>query len=213
MALAIGLVSGSIARAGLIVTTFSNAEGFATGSSAPVTLTSGGLSAVFSGGIQQRSFDGPAYNAGPDAYMIVNGTFTGSFGGMMTGNTDVGSVVFNVGVDELSFFAADRANGTPSLRVLGTDGITVLATASITGSSNRVADGATAFSFSSAALGAKIGSIEFDNAGPAGNPPYVIALDSFSASAVPEPSSLCLGTCMLGFAAFRRRRMKPIAFS
>lgn len=205
----IGLVCfASVGHGGFVTTTFSSSE-FSTGSFAPVTLLSGDgtLSATFSGGVQRQSFDGPSYNDGPDAYFFINGTFTGSFGDTQSGSTDIGRVVFNRGVESVSFFAADRANGQPSFRVLSTTG-NELTSQLITATTNRPSGGATAINLDSATLGSLIGSIEFDNAGPAGNPPYVIAIDSFSATAaaVPEPSGalpllfLALGT------VFRRRR-------
>ena len=192
-----------------VVTSFSRADGFASRDFSNVVFSDGDFTATFIGGVQEQSFDGPAYNAGPDAYFFVNGTYTGTFGVRpLTGNTDVGSVQFNTGVQTLSFSAADRANGTPSLRVLGTDG-SVLATETIASTSNRSATAL--FSFDADDLGGLIGGVEFDNAGPAANPPYVIALDSFSATAapvaVPEPSSLAaLAMAATAVAARRRRR-------
>ena len=182
-----------------ISTTFDNAT-FATGSTSNVTLTDGPLSAVFQGGFQEQSFHGPAYSDSNDAYFFINGTYTGSFGRPATGSTDVGIVDFNIGVDTLSFFASDLENGTPSFRVLGVDDTTVLASVSFSNSS------ATQFSFDSATLGAQIGSVEFDNAGPASAPPYGIAIDSFSASAIPEPSSAtAILFAVAGFALRRRK--------
>ena len=200
----------STANAQSISTSFDNAT-FATGSTAPTTLTNGSLSAIFGGGFQEQQFHGPAYNAGPDAYFFVNGGpggFTGSFGRTAFGSTDVGSIDFNTGVDSLSFFASRFGNGTPSFRVLGVDDTTVLASSSITAGSNQNGAGATPFTFDSLSLGGQIGSIEFDNAGPAGNPPYLIAIDSFSASinAVPEPSSAMSIVLAVGGLVLRRRR-------
>lgn len=204
---AAALLFGSVAEAA-VSTSFSNADGFATGATGDVMLSDGALTVTFSGGVQQQSFDGPSYNAGPDAYFFINGTFTGSFGGTQAGSTDVGTISFSTGVDEVSFFAADRANGTPSIRVIADDGVTVLTTVSVTGTSNQ--PGATPFTFTSSVLGDQIGSIEIDNAGPAGNPPYVTAIDSFSASvsAVPEPSSMIAGLVLVGGAATRRLRKR-----
>ena len=202
------LVVSTASAQSTITTSFDNAN-FTTGSTAPVTLSNGGLSAVFDGGFQEQSFHGPAYNAGPDAYFFLNGTFTGNFGRSASLNNDVGSVDFNTGVDSLSFFASRFGNGTPSFRVLGVDDTTVLATSSITAGSNQNGAGATAFSFDSTTLGAQIGSIEFDNAGPNANPPYVIAIDSFSATtnaAVPEPSAAASLMLALGGFVLRRRR-------
>lgn len=200
----------STANAQSLTTSFSQADGFTTGSTANVTFPgSGGLTATFSGGFQEQSFDGPAYNAGPEAYFFVNGTYTGSFGRTATGSTDVGTVSFSTGVDQVSFSAADRANGTGTFRVLDTSGATLLSQ-SIVATDNGTA--AAAFSFDSSVDfdGSQIGSIEFDNAGPAANPPYVIAIDSFSASvnAVPEPSSMLFGLLVPAVAVLRRNRSK-----
>ena len=187
-----------------ISTSFSQADGFTTGSTTDVVLGDATFSATFSGGQQEQSFDGPSYNSGPEAYFFINGNFTGSFGRSVADSTDMGTVDFSVGVTELSFYAADRANGTPSFRILGLDD-QVLDTALITGTSNRASDGAIPFSFSSSDLGALIGGIEFDNAGPAGRPPYVIAIDSFSATAVPEPTTMAIGLlATLGAISVRR---------
>jgi len=193
-----------------VATSFDNGT-FTTGSTAATSVTSsdGVLSASFSGGFQEQALHGPAYNAGPDAYFFLNGTFTGSFNRPVTLNNDLGSVDFNTGVDTVSFFASRFGNGTPSFRVLGVDDTTVLATNAITATSNQT--GAAAFTFDSTTLGGQIGSIEFDNAGPASNPPYVIAIDSFSATtnaAVPEPSAAASLMLAFGGLLLRRRRNK-----
>lgn len=188
-----------------IQTSFDRAT-FPTGQTAPVTLSSGALSAIFDGGFQEQSFHGPAYSAGPDAYFFLNGTFTGSFGRAATGSTDIGTVDFNIGVDSLSFNAARLGNGTPNFQVFGIDDLTLLTSSSITSDSNRVA--ASLFSFDSETLGGQIGSIRFDNAGPNANPPYGIAIDSFSASvsAIPEPSFAMVLLALVGGRLMRRCR-------
>jgi len=196
------------ASASTISTTFATSEGFTTGDTSDVVLSTAGLDVTFSGGLQEQSFDGPAYNNGPDAYFFVNagptGSFTGSFGRSIMGNIDIGTVTFSSGLQELSFNAADRANGTPSFRLLDTGGNLIL-TQTITGTDNRNAD--TFFSYDSSNLGGNlIGSIEFDNAGPAANPPYVIAIDNFTASTVPEPSTALLGSLALLLGVARRKR-------
>ena len=203
-------LSAISASATTISTSFSTGDGFVSRSTSDVVLTDNDFTVTFSGGVQEQSFDGPAYNAGPDAYFFVNagpGTFTGSFGVRpLPGNVDVGTITFNTGVISLSFFAADRANGTPSFRLLDIDG-NILTTESITGTSNRNSDGATPFEFSSSDFGgALFGSLEFDNAGPAANPPYVIAIDSFSATGVPEPSSALLSALGALLVISKRRR-------
>ena len=201
----------SIATAQTVVTSFARGDGFASRRFDPVTLSSDGLSATFIGGVQEQSFDGPAYNTGPDAYFFINGTYTGTFGVRpLTGNTDVGTIDFNLPVAELSFNAADRANGTPTLRILGTDG-SVLVTETITATSNG--SGSSRFTFASDTIGGLIGGVEFDNAGPAGNPPYAIAIDSFAATAatvstVPEPSSLVILAATATGVVLRRRRRR-----
>lgn len=199
------------ASATTISTSFARADGFTSGVAGDVVLTNGTFSATFSGGVQEQSFDGPAYNAGPEAFFFVNagatGTYTGSFGVRpLAGNVDVGTISFNTGVSSLSFFAADRANGTPTFRLLDIDGA-ILTTESITGTSNRTTAGATPFEFSSSDFGgALFGSIEFDNAGPNANPPYVIAIDSFTATSVPEPSTALLAALGLLAGISRRKR-------
>lgn len=202
-------VAGVASAQSIITTSFNTSDGFATGGTASTTLTSldGFLTATFSGGQQQQMFDAPSYESPPAGYLFVSGpSFTGASGITISGTGDTGSVDFNIGVDAVSFFAADLANGTGVFRVLGVDDTTVLNTTSITNVANNA--GAPPFSFTSAGLGAQIGSIEFDNAGPAGNPPYVIAIDTFSASvaAIPEPSSIALGLMALGGMFLRRRR-------
>lgn len=71
---------------------------------------------------------------------------------------------------------------------------------------NRDADGAVLTTLRSAVLGALIGGVGIDFPGPAGNPPYVLAIDDFSATAVPPPAALPLFLAGLaGLAVFRRR--------
>lgn len=195
----------SSASAAIVTTTFSTADGFSA-SPAPVTLLSddGSFSTIFSGGIQRVGFDSASHN--DDAYFFINGTFTGN-SDSQTGTTDIGTIEFSRGVETVSFFAADRANGTPELRILSPSG-QILATRQITSTVNI--PGSRPFEFNSASLGSLIGSIEFDNAGPAGNPPYVTAIDSFraSAAAVPEPSSFGVMAGLSLAACLRRRRTR-----
>jgi hypothetical protein len=199
-------------QAETVSTGFTNAQGFATGDSSDITIGTG-LTATFSGGQQRQSFDAPAYNQDNAAYFFINGpTFTGSFGSEISVDSpqDVGTISFSSAVDQVSFFAANRANGTPSIRVIGADGVTTLSTVDVTGTSNQGSAGAVPFVFTSEILGDRISRIEIDNAGPAGNPPYVTAIDTFSASvnAVPEPSSLALVSLIaVGVAGRRRRRV------
>ena len=199
----------AVVKAGPVVSTsFDTSDGFVTGSSSDVTLSDGPFQVTFSGGQQQQGFDFNSYNSNPAAYMVINGTFTGGFGGTASGASDTATIDFNLGVTEVSFFAANRANGAgTTIRVLGLDDSTVLATEFITQTSIQPSTSPTLTSFSSSSLGALIGSIQIDNAGPAGAPPYVTAIDTFRAKAVPEPSTLAL----LGIEKPRCRRRGPLA--
>ena len=159
-------------------------------------------------------FDGPSYDSGPAAYLFVNGSFTGASGNTVAGDgigDDNGLIDFTGnGASEVTFFGANRANGgSVGFNVFGVDDTTLLA--SFTGA-NGITQTSLAGSplqtiLSSSTLGGAIGSIEFDLPGPAANPPYVLAIDTFTATAaVPEPSSAALfiiGLC--GMAARRRR--------
>lgn len=207
------LLAASPLAAGFEVSTsFDTSDGFVTGDSSDVTLSNGPFDVTFSGGQQQQGFDLPSYNSNPAAFLVINGTFAGSFGGTATGSSDIATIDFNLGVTDVSFFAAIRGLGASStIRVFGIDDTTLLTTASITQTNIQPSASPTLTSFSSSALGAVIGSIEIDNAGPAGNPPYVTAIDTFSARAVPEPSTLVLlaigGVSLVGY-GWRRKRQQ-----
>ncbi|MFN3190583.1 MAG: PEP-CTERM sorting domain-containing protein [Aureliella sp.] len=202
------LLSTAQVHAGIVLTSFSESDGFGLDGS-PVSLTSqdGSLTATFTGGIARTGFDFPSHNTGRDAYYIINGDFLGSSGQLQSGSTDVGTITFNRGVESVSFFAADRASGTPALRIRSISG-DILASRQISFTSNSDGTGARPFEFESTDFGQLIGSIEFDNAGPANNPPYVIAIDTFraSSSAVPEPSGLACLVALGASLALRRRR-------
>ncbi len=183
-------------NAASINTSFDTTDGFITGDTAPVILSDGSFTATFSGGQQQQMFDGPSYNSGPAAYLFVNGGtgFTGTSGNTAASTGDAtGQVDFNQGVSEISFFAANRANGAQGrINVFAEDDLTLLGTVPVTQTENTAASGAVATVISSADFaGQLIGSIAFDNAGPASppNPPYVIAIDSFTATAAPTIST------------------------
>jgi len=228
--LAVAVVSSSIANAQTVITEFNTSDGFVTGpingaapaagAFAPVTVTNGGFDVTFSGGQQLQSFDGPSYSGGPAAFFFINtgpgaATFTGSFGNTVTGGANNGdsngSIAFSgLGASSVSFFAADRANGTSStFDVLDIFGNTISA-------NNAIGDGAVGaaanqITLSESVLGSAIGAINFDLAGPNANPPYVVAIDSFSATAsttaaVPEPSALMVMLGSLAVAGLRRRR-------
>lgn len=204
--LSASLLLTSISSATTISTSFDLADGFAAQDTNDIVLSDNGFQVTFSGGQAERRFDGPSYRTGPSAFFFVNGpSFEGSFGRTINGTGDVGTVSFNIGVLNLSFAAADRANGTGAFRILDQLGNT-LASQSVTNEVNRNSD---LFEFSSDDFGGTlIGGIEFDNAGPNMNPPYVIAIDDFSATAVPEPSSALLVGASLSLLALRRRRQR-----
>ena len=223
-AIAIVSLFSVTAFAQTISTEFNTSDGFITGPTngaaaaagafSDVTLTNGAFDVTFSGGQQQQGFDGPSYNNGPAAFLFVNtgpgsAVFTGASRNTITGGANNGDsnglISFGgAGASTVSFFAADRANGAATtLNVLGTDGTTLLD--SILVPSGSVSDNP--FTLDASTLGGAIGSISVDLPGPNANPAYVVAIDSFSATAaIPEPSSL---TAMLGaltLAALRRRR-------
>ena len=182
--------------AATITTSFDTTDGFITGDTAPVVLTDGSFTATFSGGQQQQMFDGPSYNSGPAGYLFVNGGtgFTGTSGNTAASTGDAtGQIDFNQGVSEISLFAANRANGAQgTIRVFAEDDLTLLGIVPVTQTENTATSGAVATVISSADFsGQLIGSIAFDNAGPADppNPPYVIAIDTFSATAAPTIST------------------------
>ena len=196
MLMILGSFLATQVNAASINTSFDTTDGFITGDTAPVILSDGSFTATFSGGQQQQMFDGPSYNSGPAAYLFVNGGtgFTGTSGNTAASTGDAtGQVDFNQGVTEISFFAANRANGAQgTINVFAEDDLTLLGTVPVTQTENTAASGAVATVISSADFaGQLIGSIAFDNAGPASppNPPYVIAIDSFTATAAPTIST------------------------
>ena len=99
--------------------------------------------------------------------------------------------------------------GGQVLNIFGTDDTTLLGTVDITQTSNQAADGAVETMISSATLGGLIGSIEVDLPGPAANPPYVLAIDTFSASAdIPEPASAIAILGLSSLMLWRRRQTR-----
>ncbi|MEM1109817.1 MAG: PEP-CTERM sorting domain-containing protein [Planctomycetota bacterium] len=182
----------------VVDTGFDTADGFVTGpinGDAPaagafddVSLSSGDLQVTFSGGQQQQFFDGPSYQAGGTGFLFVNtgggsAVFTGTSGNTITGGANNGdqngAISFSQGVTEVSFFGADRANGAATtIDIFDTSGGLLLEDFEI--ESGSVGD--QQFSFSSRELGGLIGEITFDLPGPAANPPYVAAIDTFSAT-------------------------------
>ena len=223
--IAVASLFSAVASAQTIISTeFNTSDGFitgpingatpATGAFDDVTLTNGAFSVIFSGGQQQQSFDGGSYNNGPAAYLFVNtgggdAVFTGGSGNTITGGANNGDnnglISFGgFGASEVSFFAADRANGAnTALDIFGTDG-TLLADDFLIPSGNV---GDNQFTLLASSLGGPIGSISVDLPGPAANPPYVLAIDTFSATAaVPEPSGMVVMLSALAAGVLRRRR-------
>ena len=190
------------AAAMTITTEFETSDGFSTGGTADVTIADGSFAVTFSGGQQQQMFDGPSYNNGPAGYLFINGGggFMGTSGRTANPTGDGGLIDFTGGAMSVSFFAANRANGAATtLRVFGTDDSTLLGEVLVT---ERVQSPASQILLDAASLGGLIGSIEIDLPGPAMNPPYALAIDTFSATApVPEPSAalvFALGCVVVG---------------
>ena len=180
-------------------------DGFVTGGTADVVLP-GGL-VTFSGGQQQQSFLGAAYNNGNAAYLFINGA-NGFNGAASTG--DIGNIIFGGGgATSVSFHAANLANGAATtFTSFDASGAELESLQTQVDNLNANAGDAGEILNFSALNGQNIFRIEADLPGPAANPPYAAAIDTFSATiaAVPEPSSLAL----LGLAAtcglLRRRR-------
>jgi len=163
---------------------------------------------TFSGGQQQQSFLGAAYNNGPAGYLFINGG-TGFNGAASTGDT--GDILFGGnGATAVSFHAANLANGPAttftSFDVDGNELESLLTqVSSLNGSSEDEILNFTAIG------GQNIARIEVNLPGPASpvNPPYAAAIDTFSATfapAVPEPSSLALLSLAATCGFLRRRR-------
>jgi len=201
--MAIALTLATNLNAQTITTEFGTVDGFVTGGTDDVVLD--GL-VTFTGGQQQQMFFGAAYNNGPAGYLFINGG--GGFNGAAS-TGDTGSILFGgAGATAVSFHAANLENGAAtsftSFDVNGVQIETLLT--QVDNLNNNVGDANEILSFS-AIGGVNIGRIDADLPGPAANPPYAAAIDTFSATfaAVPEPSSVAL----LGLAAacgFLRRR-------
>ena len=205
----------------IVSTAFNTGDGFITGPINGATPAAGAFDAVtiggglvtFSGGQQQQGFDGGSYETGPAAYLFVNtgggdAVFTGASGNTITGGANNGDnnglISILGGATSVSFFAADRANGqNTTIDIIGVDGTTILADDVVIPSGDVDEN---FFEFTAENLGGNIGSISFNLPGPNANAPYVVAIDTFSATVVPEPSSALLAGVALGILSLRRRR-------
>ena len=190
-----------------IMTEFNTSDGFVTGDFNPVTLsstTAPGFGAIFSLGQQQQGFDGGSYVNGPAGYLFINGTFNGVSGDGV--DDDDGLIDFiGAGASEVTFFAANRAQGGfVGVDVFGVDDTTLLTSFQVTQTVLNAS--ATQTVLSASALGGAIGRIEFDLPGPVANPPYVLAIDTFTATAVPEPGAAALFVLGMITMTSRRRR-------
>ena len=203
--------TSAFASTATISTSFDLDDGFVTGDFGDVTLSAGsGFEVTFSGGQQQQMFDLASYNSVPAGFLFVNGPFTGASGNTITGDgidDDSGLIDFSTGASEVSFFAANRANGAATtLNVFATDDVTLLGSVAITQTSNQLSDGAIATVLRASDFGGAIGSIGIDLPGPVANPPYALAIDSFEVTAVPIPAPI-----LMMLAAFTGLFALPIA--
>jgi len=221
--IALAALSAGSAFATTVATEFNTSDGFTTGlDNQTVTVDS---LVTFSGGQQQQMFGGGNYNVGPAGLLFINtgpgnpgqGFSQTNAGGVtqeIFGTGDGGSINFlGQGATTVSFFAANRANGglgtasgAPIFTVFGIDGTTILDTIDVQTGALGGNDATFLIDLDSANFSQNIGSIVLDLPGPAGAPPYVVAIDSFTADvAVPEPSAALLSGLALSL-MFRRRR-------
>lgn len=213
LALVASVAVNSAMAQSVVSTQFNTSDGFATGALNPGTsISSGDFSAIFTDGQQQQSFDGQSYNVGPAGFLYINGG-AGFQGAASTGDTGV--INFGQGATEVSFFGANRANGGGvTVEALDTSGA-VLGSTVITQTNIQAGVNPALTTFNAASLGGLIGSLRVDLPGPAANPPYALAIDTFSATrassldesvngdfssvaATPTPVSLSLGSNVIG---------------
>lgn len=205
IAMAMALTLGANLNAQTIVTTeFTNGGAFTTGSTADVVLD--GL-VTFSGGQQQQGFLGAAYNNGPAAYLFINGG--GGFNGAAS-TGDLGEILFGGGgATDVSFHAANLAEGAATaFTSFDASGNTLQTLLTQVDSLNTIPDDAGEILSFTSIGGQNIARIEVNLPGPAANPPYAAAIDTFSATvaAVPEPSSVAILGLAVTCGLLRRRR-------
>jgi len=130
--------------------------------------------------------------------------------GLFIDNIDTASVTFSQAISDVSFAFQILGNGGSSFvdfldfdgNVIANESINLIESDTDRSSIATFTD----FSLDTTSLGTDVFGIQFNNAGPAGNPPYGIVVDTFSATAVPEPSSALLAGLALGLPFLRRRR-------
>ncbi len=206
--------SRAVASTITLSTQFNSDEGFITGSTDPVTISEGILSATFSSGQQQEFFFPPAYNVGPAGFIFNNNppANTGTVFDTIASTGDAGFIDFNIGVSEVSFFGANLANGLgTTVNVFSVDG-ELLDSVLISQDNINPAlatEDPILTTFSSDDFGGElIGSLEIDLPGPAGNPPYAFSIDTFSATApVPEPTTI-ISLLLFGGVGLLSKRQK-----
>lgn len=180
LALVVGIAANSATAQSVVNTGFNTSDGFVTGALNPGTaISSGDFSAIFTDGQQQQGFDGQSYNVGPAGFLYINGG-GGFLGASPTG--DMGLIDFGQGATEVSFFGANRANGGGvTVEALGVNG-SVLGSTFITQTNIQAGVNPALTTFDAASLGGLIGALRVDLPGPATNPPYAFAIDTFSAT-------------------------------
>ena len=180
-ALALSLLAAPALAQSVITTGFDTSDGFTTGTLNPgTTLDSGDFSVTFTDGQQQQMVFPAAYNVGPAGFLFVNDP---PAVGVFESTGDVGTIDFGQGSTEVSFFAANLANGAATtFRAIGTDGTTVLGSVAVTQTNIQAANNPELTVFNALELGGLIGSIEVDLPGPIANAPYIAAIDTFSAT-------------------------------
>ncbi|NEP59218.1 MAG: PEP-CTERM sorting domain-containing protein [Symploca sp. SIO2G7] len=188
------LASPQAAKAFTLSTDFDPPE-VALGST-DITLGTGSRSVTFSGGTTV-SLGQPQFYQTPPAAYLINGAGAGGAGA-------VGTIDFSTPVESVSFFAVNGGNGQATIDVFDTLS-NLLTSTTITAAD--ISDPAAEFNFAFN----NIGSIKITNPGPASppNPPYQTFVDSFSATAVPEPTAIAgLGFAVASIASLRRKHKK-----